>query len=55
MLAHARAGVQTEKSMAELNVEYNKSFEFDKITEAGSELVRAAAAPRPLAQQMLDR
>ena len=33
-------GMQTEKSMAELTVELNKSFEFDKITEAGANLVR---------------
>ncbi|KAK3270733.1 ubiquitin-specific protease ubp14 [Cymbomonas tetramitiformis] len=30
---------KTEKSMAELNIKYNKTFEFDKITEAGSNLV----------------
>jgi hypothetical protein len=29
---------KTEKSMAELNVALNKSFEFDKITEAGAHL-----------------
>lgn len=29
---------KTEKTMAELEVERNASFEFDKITEAGAEL-----------------
>jgi ubiquitin carboxyl-terminal hydrolase 5/13 len=29
---------KTEKSMAELTVELNKTFEFDKITEAGADL-----------------
>ena len=29
---------KTEKSMAELQIELNKGFEFDKITEAGSKL-----------------
>jgi len=33
-----RRRTQTEKSMAELNVELNKTFEFDKITEAGANL-----------------
>jgi len=30
---------KTEKTMAELEIERNQSFEFDKITEAGAELV----------------
>ena len=30
---------KTEKSMAELQIDLNKGFEFDKITEAGAELV----------------
>ena len=33
---------KTEKSMAELTVELNKSFEFDKITEAGADLAPLA-------------
>jgi ubiquitin carboxyl-terminal hydrolase 5/13 len=36
---------KTEKSMAELQIELNKGFEFDKITEAGSQL-ESAYGPR---------
>ena len=36
---------KTEKSMAELQIELNKGFEFDKITEAGSKL-ESAHGPR---------
>ena len=36
---------KTEKSMAELQIELNKGFEFDKITEAGSQL-ESAHGPR---------
>ena len=32
---------KTEKSMAELQIDLNKGFEFDKITEAGAELERS--------------
>eukprot|EP00959_Pyramimonas_sp_CCMP1952_P280654 5866457-Pyramimonas_sp.AAC.1 len=35
---------KTEKSMAELTVELNKSFEFDKITEAGADLAPLSGA-----------
>ena len=35
---------KTEKNMAELQIELNKGFEFDKITEAGSQLESAYGA-----------
>ena len=37
---------KTEKSMAELQIDLNKGFEFDKITEAGAELERVSGASR---------
>ena len=37
---------KTEKSMAELQIDLNKGFEFDKITEAGAELAQASGARR---------
>ena len=37
---------KTEKSMAELQIDLNKGFEFDKITEAGAELEQADGARR---------
>lgn len=30
---------KSEKTMAELNIDFNMNYEFDKITESGSELV----------------
>eukprot|EP00227_Mantoniella_beaufortii_P012729 CAMPEP_0197579800 /NCGR_PEP_ID=MMETSP1326-20131121/3720_1 /TAXON_ID=1155430 /ORGANISM="Genus nov. species nov., Strain RCC2288" /LENGTH=630 /DNA_ID=CAMNT_0043143357 /DNA_START=223 /DNA_END=2111 /DNA_ORIENTATION=+ len=35
---HMMSMEKTEKSMAELQIDLNKGFEFDKITEAGAEL-----------------
>lgn len=37
---------KTEKSMAELQIDLNKGFEFDKITEAGKELISVFGARR---------
>ena len=37
---------KTEKSMAELQIDLNKGFEFDKITEAGAELEPVSGARR---------
>ena len=37
---------KTEKSMAELQIDLNKGFEFDKITEAGAELEAVSDAGR---------
>ena len=37
---------KTEKSMAELQIDLNKGFEFDKITEAGAELEPVSGAKR---------
>ena len=37
---------KTEKSMVELQIDLNKGFEFDKITEAGAELEQADGARR---------
>ena len=37
---------KTEKSMAELQIDLNKGFEFDKITEAGAELEAVSGAGR---------
>ena len=37
---------KTEKSMAELQIDLNKGFEFDKITEAGAELEPVCGAKR---------